>query len=145
VRSLLGTLAFPAQGFNLHRTAQQRERPQARRTFEQLVHVGYLDVMYPSASDAKDVMVRLDVAVIARNIVQPSHLARLSHFAKLLQNPMNRGQRYVGIPAMYGRADLVAARMLLGSEQCFYDGNPLGRDDNSLLTAPGDEIAQPLD
>jgi hypothetical protein len=47
--------------------------------------------MYPSASDTKDVMMRLNVAVIARNIVQERYLARLSHFAKLLQNPMDRG------------------------------------------------------
>ena len=48
--------------------------------------------MYPSASDAKDVVMRLNVAVIARNIVQERYLARLSHFAKLLQNPMDCGQ-----------------------------------------------------
>ena len=48
--------------------------------------------MYPSASDAKDVVMRLHVAVIARNIVQERYLAGLSHFAKLLQNSMDRGQ-----------------------------------------------------
>ncbi len=48
--------------------------------------------MYPSASDAKDVVMRLDVAVKARNIVQEGYLARFSDFAKLLQNPMDRGQ-----------------------------------------------------
>jgi hypothetical protein len=47
--------------------------------------------MYPSASDTKDVMMRLDVTVIARNIVQERHLARLSHFAKLFQNTMDCG------------------------------------------------------
>jgi hypothetical protein len=47
--------------------------------------------MYPSASDTKDVMMRLDVAVVARNIVQERHLARLSHFEKLFQNPMDGG------------------------------------------------------
>ena len=35
---------------------------------------------------------RLQVAVIARNIMQERYLARLSHFAKLLQNPMDCGQ-----------------------------------------------------
>jgi len=48
--------------------------------------------MYPSASDAKDVVMRLHVAVIARNIVQERYLARLSYFAKLFQNPMDCGQ-----------------------------------------------------
>lgn len=37
-------------------------------------------------------MMRLYVAVKAGNIVQERYLARLSDFAKLLQNPMNRGQ-----------------------------------------------------
>jgi hypothetical protein len=66
--------------------------PQAGYTFEKLVHFGYLYVLYPSASDAKDVVMRLHVAVIARHIVQKSYLARLSYFAKLLQNPMDCGR-----------------------------------------------------
>jgi hypothetical protein len=144
VRSLLGTLAVFAQSLDFHRTAQQRERSQARRTFEELVHIGDLNVMYSSASDAKDVMVRLDVAVVARSIVQTRHLARLTHFAKLLENPMDRGRRYVRMLAPNRRTDLVAARMLLRSEQGFYDGKPLRCDGNSLLTAAGDKVAPPL-
>ena len=48
--------------------------------------------MYPPASDAKDVVMRLHVAVMARNIVQQRYLARLPHLAKLLQNPMDCGK-----------------------------------------------------
>ena len=48
--------------------------------------------MYPSASDTKDVVIRLYVPVIALNIVRERYLARLSHYAKLLQNPMYCGQ-----------------------------------------------------
>jgi hypothetical protein len=92
VHSLLGKLAPLAESLNFQRTAQQCERSQAGSTLEKLVRLGYLDVMYPSASDAKDVVMRLHVAVIARNIVQERYLARLSHFAKLLQNPMDCGQ-----------------------------------------------------
>jgi hypothetical protein len=92
VHSLLGNLAPPAESIDFQRTAQQCELSQAGCTFEKLVDFGYLYVMYPSASDAKDVVMRLHVAVIARNIVQERYLARLSHFAKLLQNPMDRGQ-----------------------------------------------------
>ena len=91
MHSLLGNLAPPAESIDFQRTAQQCELSQARCTFEKLVHLGYLYVMYPSASDAKDVMMRLDVAVVARNFVQERHLARLSHFAKLFQNPMDGG------------------------------------------------------
>jgi hypothetical protein len=92
VHSLLGKLAPPAESLNFQRTAQQCELSQTCSTLEKLVHFGHLDVMYPSALDAKDVMMRLHVAVIARNIVQERYLARLSHFAKLLQNPMDCGQ-----------------------------------------------------
>ena len=91
MHSLLGNLAPPAESIDFQRTAQQCELPQVACTFEKLVHFGYLYVMYPSASDAKDVMMRLDVAVVARSIVQERHLARLSHFAKLFQNPMDGG------------------------------------------------------
>jgi hypothetical protein len=92
VHSLLGQLAPPAESFNFQRTAQQCELSQAGSTLEKLVHFGYLNVIYPPAADAKDVVMRLHVAVKARNIVQERYLARLSHFAKLLQNPMDRGQ-----------------------------------------------------
>jgi hypothetical protein len=100
--------------------------------------------VYPSASDAKDVVMRLHVAVIARNIVQECYLARLSHFAKLFQNPMDCGQCYVGIPATYCRTDLVSARMVLRSEQSPYDCEPLGCDGNPPLTTPRDELAESL-
>jgi len=92
LHSLLGKLAPLAESLDFQRTAQQCELSQAGCSFEKLVHFGYLYVMYPSASDAKDVVMRLDVAVIAGNIVQERYLARLSHCAKLLQNPMNCGQ-----------------------------------------------------
>jgi len=90
--SLVCRLAPPAKSLDFHRTPQQRELSQAGCTFEKLVHFGYLDVMYASASDAKDVVMTLDIAVIARNIVQERYFARLSGFAELLQNPMDCGQ-----------------------------------------------------
>ena len=92
LHSLFGKLAPPAESLDLQRTAQQCELSQTGCTFEKLVHFGYLYVMYPSASDAKDVVVRLHVAVKARNIVQERYFARFSDFAKLLQNPMDCGQ-----------------------------------------------------
>ena len=85
-------LAAPAESIDFQRTAQQRELSQAGGTFEELVHLGHLYVMYPSAPDAKDMVMGLHIAVIARNIVEERHLASLPHFAKLLQNPMDRSQ-----------------------------------------------------
>ena len=90
--SLLGKLAALAESFDFQRTAQERELSQARCTFEKLVYFGYFYVTYPSASDAKDVVMRLDVSIVTRNIMKQCYLARLSHFAKLLQNPMDCGQ-----------------------------------------------------
>jgi hypothetical protein len=113
VHSVAGKLAPPAECVDFQRTAEQCELSEAGYTFEKLVHLGYLYVVYPSASDTKDVVMRLHVAVIASNIVQERYLARLSHFAELLQNPMDSGQRYVGMPATYRRTDLVGARMAL--------------------------------
>jgi hypothetical protein len=81
---LLGKLAPPAESIDFQRAVQQCELSQGRCTFEKLVNFGYLYVLHPSASDANDVVMRLHVAVIARNFVQGRYLARLSHFAKLL-------------------------------------------------------------
>jgi|SRR5579863_2926591 len=92
VPSLLGKLAPSAESINFQRAVQQCELSKAGSTLEQLIHFGYLYVMYPSAADANDVVMRLHVAVIARNIVQERDLARLPHFAKLRQNPMDCGQ-----------------------------------------------------
>jgi hypothetical protein len=100
--------------------------------------------MDPSAADANDVVMRLNVAIIARNLMQERYLARLSHFAKLLENPMDRGQRYVWIPPPYCRTDLVGARMILGSEQGSDNREPLRRDGNPSLTTSRDELAESL-
>ena len=113
VHSLLGKLALPAESIDLQRTAQQCEMTEAGYTFEKLVHFGYLYVLYPSASDTKDVVMRLHVAVVASNIVQERYFTRLSHLAKLLQNAMDRSQRHVGMLATHRRTYLVGARMVL--------------------------------
>jgi hypothetical protein len=92
VCSLVGELAPSAESFDFQRTAQRCELSEAGCPFEQLVYFGYLDVMYPSAADAEDVVMRLHVAIITRNIMQQRDLVRLSHFAKLFENPMDCGQ-----------------------------------------------------
>jgi hypothetical protein len=68
--SLFGNLATPAQSLDFQRAAQQRELSQAGCRFEQLVHRGHLNVIDAPAADAKDVMMRLYVTVIARKVVQ---------------------------------------------------------------------------
>jgi hypothetical protein len=100
--------------------------------------------MYPSATHTKDVVMRLHVAVIARNVVEEGYLARLSHVAKLLQNPVDRGQGYVRMPAAHCIADLVGAGVVLRSQEGSYDGEPLGGDCNPPLATPRHELAQSL-
>ncbi len=90
--ALFGNLALFAKSLDFQRTAEQRELPQAGCTFEELVYLGHLDVVHPFASHANDVVMRLDVAVIACDIVQQRDLARLSNFAKFVQNPMDSRQ-----------------------------------------------------
>ena len=91
-RSLFGKLAAPAESLDFQRAAKQCKLSKVWGTFEKLVCFGYLDVMDPSASHTKDVVMRLYVSVIARNVVEEGYLARLSHLAKLLEDPVDRGQ-----------------------------------------------------
>ena len=144
LRSLLRKLASPAESLDFQRTAQQCELSQVGSAFEELVHFGYLYVLDPSASDAEHVMMRFHVAVIARNVVEEGYLARLSDFAKLLEDAMNCGQRYVGMPATDCRANLVGAWMVLRGEQDPYNCEPLGCDGYPALMAPRDELAETL-
>jgi hypothetical protein len=139
-RSLFGKLAAHAESLDFQGAAKQCKLSKVRRTFEKLVRFGYLYVMYPSASHAKDVVMRLHVAVVACNVVEERYLARLSHFTKLLQNPVDRGQRNVGMPATYCLTDLIGARMVLRSEECSYDCKPLGRDGDPALATPRHEL-----
>ncbi len=87
--TLARSLTALAESLDFQRTAQKRELSQTGCTFEQLVHLGYLDIIHPSAANAQDVMMRRHVAVVARQIVQQSYLAGLSDLAELLQDPMN--------------------------------------------------------
>src|SRR5260370_17922021 len=100
--------------------------------------------MYPSTSHAQDVVMRLHVAVIARNIVQERYLARLSHLAKLLQHSMDGGQRNVRMDEAYCRTDLVGVRMLLRPEQRLYDCEALAGAANPPLTTPRNELGESL-
>jgi len=144
MRSFLSELAPSAESIDFQRTAQQCELSQARCTFEKPVNFRYLYVLDPSASDANDVVMRFHVAVITRGIVQRRHLPCLSQLAKLLQNPMDCGQRYVGMLAAHGRAYVFGARMVPRGEQRSYDREPLRCDGNPALMTPRDKLAESL-
>jgi hypothetical protein len=140
--SLLSNLAPPAESIDFQRTTKQCELPQAGSTLEKRVRIGYLYVLHPSAADAKDMVMWLHVAVIARNLVQERHLARLAHFAKLLKNPMDCGQRYVGMAAPNCSADLVGARMVLRIKQRPYDSQALRGEGDAALPTSRVEFAE---
>ena len=141
-RSLLGDLAASAERMDLQRTAQQRELSQAPRTFDKFVHVGNLDVVYPPAADAKNMMMRLDVAVIAGDIVQERYLARLTDVAEFVKNAMDGGQGYVRMLAAHSNTDVFRARVILRSEQGLYHRQPLRSDGDTAFAASRDEFAE---
>ena len=140
--SLLGKLTPLAEGVYFQRAAQQCELPQARCPYQKLVDFRYLNVMYPSALHAQHMMMRFDVAVIARDIVQKGHLARLSYLAEFVENSMDGGQRYVGMLAAHGGIDLVRAGMILGSQKGSYNGEPLRGYRDTALSASRDELTE---
>jgi hypothetical protein len=144
VGALLSNLATAAERVDLERAAQQRELSKVGGPFQQPVHPGYLNVLYSSASDTKDVMMRFHVAVIARDIVKQRYLARLSHLAELLENPMNRCQRNMGMLAAYCGTNPVGARMILRSEQRTYHCEPLRGDGQSAFTTSRHEFGESL-
>lgn len=143
VHWLLGKLTPPAESINFQRTAQQYELSQAGSTLEKLIHFGYLYVIYPFASDAKDVVMRLHMAVITRTAMKRRDLARLTHLAKLLENPMDCGQRYVWMFPAYDSTDFFGAGMILRSDQRLNDGQALRGDRQPPLAATLHEFTQP--
>jgi hypothetical protein len=100
--------------------------------------------MYSSAPDAKHVVMRLDVAVIARDIMEEGYFAGFADFAKLLENPMDRSHRYMRMSAAYRGTYLVGARMVLRSEQGPDNREPLGRHGDPTLTTSRDKVAKAL-
>jgi hypothetical protein len=142
--ALLGHLAASAERLDFQRTAYQGELPQTGSTFEELVHFRYLDILNAPAANANDMMMRLDVAVVTRGIMQKRYLARLADLAEFLQNPMHGRQRDMGMAAADSRIDLVGARMVFRGEQNLNYREALGRDCKAPLATSGDEFAESL-
>ena len=113
---------------------------QAGGTFKQFVDVGYIYVIDPLTSYADHMVMRLDVAVVTRCIVQQGYLACLSHLAKFVEDSMDRGQRHVRMIAAHSRANFIGARMIFRSEQRLYHRQALRCDWNTTLAAPRNEV-----
>jgi hypothetical protein len=91
--------------------------------------------MYASASDAKDVVMRLDVAVVARAVMQMRNFARFPHLAQCFERAMHGCKRHVRMLAADASVDVIGARVVLRSEQRLNYRAPLGRDGQAALTA----------
>src|SRR5271169_4589269 len=87
--------ALRAQRLNLQRAAEHFEIADGRAALQHLLELGYLDIAHPPALHAYHVMMRGEVAVVARAVVQRGDLARLANLAQRLQGPMHGGKRYI--------------------------------------------------
>src|SRR5271165_7679337 len=85
---------------------------------------------------------RLCVAIVTRALMQGRHLASLADLTELLEDAMNRSQRYVGKFFAYGGADVLGAGMLFRSQQRADDGEPLRRDGQPAFMASLHELVQ---
>ena len=82
------------------------------------------------------------MTIVTRALMERRHLARLADLTKLLEDAMNRGQRYVGEFFAYGGADVLGAGMLFRGQQRSDDGEPLRRDGQAAFMAALHELIQ---
>ena len=101
---------------------------QMRHPLDERINFGHLDVLNSPATHAKYMVVRLDMAIVTCAAMKRGDLARLAHLAKLLENPMDGGQRYVRMFAAHRSIDFFGAWMVLRSDQRLDDGQALRRD-----------------
>lgn len=134
--------ALFAKGIDLHRAAQQRELPETVLAFDESVCLRHLDITDLFALHTHYVVMGLGVAIVTRALVQRRHLARLADIAELLEDAMNRGERYVGKFFSYGGADVLGAGMLFRGQQRADDGEPLRRDGQAAFMAALHELIQ---
>ena len=88
-------------------------------------------------------VVRLDMAIVTRAAMKRGDLARLAHLAKLLENPMDGGQRYVRMFAAHHNTDFLGAGMIFGGHQGADDSQALRRNRQPPLAATLNKLAQP--
>ena len=138
---LFGSALF-AKGIDLHRAAQQRELPEAVFPFDESVRLRHLDITDLFALHTDDVVMRLRMTIVTRALMQRRYLARLADLAELLEDAMNRRQRYVGKFFAHGGADVLGAGMLFRGQQRSDDGEPLRRDGQAARMAALHELIQ---
>lgn len=140
--SWLFCTALSAKGIDLHRAAQQRELPETALPFDESVRLRHLDITDLFALHTHHVVMRLCVTIVTRALMQRRHLSRLANIAELLEDAMNRSERYVGKFFAHGGADVLGAGMLFRGQQRADDGEPLRRDGQAAFMAALHELIQ---
>ncbi len=126
----------------MHRAAQQRELPETVFPFYKSVRLRHLDITDLFALHTHDVVMGLSVTIVTRALMQRGHLARLADLTELLEDAMNRSERYVGKFFAYGGTDVFGAGMLFRGQQRSDDGEPLRRDGQAAFMAALHELIQ---
>src|SRR5260221_14238557 len=135
--------AFGTQRLNFQRAAEQLEIADGRAPAQHLFQLGDLDIAHPTALDAYHVMMRCQVAVVARAVMERGDLARLANLAQRLERAMHRGERYMRMLAAHDFAYRIGARMLSRRQQRLDDREPLRRHREAALAASLGKLREP--
>jgi len=109
--------AIIAARLNLQRPAQRLETLERGIRAHQFRHLRYLDIPNPAALDTDDVLMRRQVSVVARAVMQHRDFAGLADSAERLESPMDRRERDVRMLLADGGIDLFGPRMLRRGHQ----------------------------
>src|SRR6202030_3984636 len=89
-------------------------------------------------------MMRREIAVEARAVVQGGDLARLADLAERFERAMDGRQRDMRMPPAYGSENGLGARMVSGREQRLDNRESLRRDGESAIAAALGKLGHPL-
>ena len=132
------------QRLNLERATEQLEIADCFAAAQHLFELGNLDIAHPAALNAYHMMMRREVAVVARAVVQGGDLTRLANLAQRLQRAMHRRERYMRMLAAHDLIHRIGARMLRRGEQRLDDREALRSDGQAALAASLGKLREPF-
>src|SRR5271155_5642738 len=89
-------------------------------------------------------MMRCQIAVVARAVMQRGDLACLADTAKRLERPMNRRERDVRMKQAHLRENLIGTRMVARLQQRLDNRQALWRNRESAGATTCGEVTQPF-
>src|SRR5579872_486430 len=134
--------AFGAQRLDFERTPEHFEIANGGASAQHLFEFGDFDITHAPALYAYDMMMRREIAVIARAVVQGRHLARLADLAQRFQRAMHGGERNMRMLAAHDLAYRIGARMLRRSEQRLDNGEALRGHREPALAASRSKLRE---